>query len=120
MATYAAGRVTFLNVVAQSLTGWTQDQSIGLPLEQIFVVSNEETGAPIENLFKQVLQEGQIVGLANSTRLTFKDRQHTSIEDSAAPIRDAKGNIIGIVLAFRDITKRREAERDEKKAGEER
>jgi len=116
ITTDAAGRVTFLNAVAESLTGWTLGQASGLPLEQIFVISNEETGAAIENPFNQVLQESQIVSLANPTRLTSKGLQHIPIEDSAAPIRDAKGNIIGVVLVFRDISKRREAERAEKKA----
>ena len=119
IATDAAGRVTFLNAVAQSLTGWTQEQADGLPLEQIFVISNEETGSAVENPVSQALREGRIVGLATHTRLTAKDGRQIPVDDSAAPIRDARGSVIGVVLVFRDVTQGREAERVEKTAAAE-
>ena len=111
IATDAKGRVTFLNAVAEALTGWTQEQAAGLPLEQMFVINNEETGAPVESPVSKALREGRIVGLANHTRLTAKDGRQIPIDDSAAPIRDAQGNIAGVVLVFRDISQRRETER---------
>jgi PAS domain S-box-containing protein len=118
IATDASGRVTFMNAVAESLTGWTQHSAAGLLLDQVFVISNEETGAAVENPVTKALREGQVVGLANHTVLTTRDGGETPIDDSAAPIRDAKGNIIGVVLVFRDVAARREVERREKAAAE--
>jgi PAS domain S-box-containing protein len=109
IATDNAGRVTLLNPVAASLTGWTQDGAIGRPLDEIFVITNEVTGAKVENPVNKVLQEGRIVGLANHTQLTAKDGRVIPIDDSAAPINDA-GGITGVVLIFRDITERKKAE----------
>ncbi len=110
IATDAVGLVTFLNTVAQSLTGWTQEQAAGQPLEQVFVITNIETGAPAENPATKALREGRVVGLANHTRLTAKDGRYIPIDDSAAPIRDAQGKVIGVVLVFRDISERTEIE----------
>ncbi len=118
IATDTAGRVTFMNGVAEGLTGWTQDQAAGRPLDEIFVISSEETGAPVENPVKKALREGRVVGLANHTELTAKDGRTTPIDDSAAPIRDAEGKAIGVALVFRDVAKRREMERREKSAAE--
>jgi len=118
IATDAGGNVTFLNGLSESLTGWKQEHAIGLPLEQIFIISNEATGATAENPVTKALREGRVVGLANHTRLTAKDGRQIPIDDSAAPIRDAEGKIIGVVLVFRDISARREAERQEKQAAD--
>jgi PAS domain S-box-containing protein len=116
IATDADGKVTILNTVAQSLTGWSQEEASGLPLEQVFIISNEETNAPVENPVRKALREGRIVGLANHTHLRAKDGRYIPIDDTAAPISDAQGKVIGVVLVFRDITQRREAERAEHKA----
>jgi PAS domain S-box-containing protein len=116
IATDADGKVTLLNGVSQSLTGWTQEQAVGLPLEQIFRIGNEETGAIVENPVSKVLREGRVVGLANHTVLTSRDGRQIPIDDSAAPIRDRAGQIVGVVLVFRDITERREAEGRDKEA----
>jgi len=118
ITTDTAGTVVFLNPVAQSLTGWTQEQAAGKPLEEIFNISDEETGSPAGNAVARVLREGSIGSLADRTRLTARDGRHIPIEDSAAPIRDAQGRITGVVLVFRDNTQRREAERVKKKAAE--
>ena len=111
ITTDASGRVTLLNAVAQSLTGWAQEEAAGKPLEQIFTIQNEETGATVENPVNQVIKEGRIVGLANHTRLTTKQGRQIPIDDSAAPIMDAGGSIAGVVLVFRDVTDRKEAEK---------
>ena len=116
ITTDAGGKIVFLNPVAQSLTGWTQALAAGKPLEEIFSITDEETGLPVENPVGKVLREGGIAGLANHTTLTAKDGRRISIDDSAAPIRSAKGSITGVVMVFRDITQRREAELSEKKA----
>jgi PAS domain S-box-containing protein len=110
MTTDTQGRITSLNTVAQSLTGWTQETAVGRPLGNIFRIVNEETRASVENPVTRVLREGIIVGLANHTVLIAKDGTERPIDDSAAPIRDQAGKIIGVVMAFRDVTERRRAE----------
>jgi len=117
IATDAHGNVTLLNGVSESLTGWTIDHAAGLPLDRIFPISNEETGAVVENPVSKVLREGRVAGLANHTLLTSRDGRQIPIDDSAAPIRDGTGKIIGVVLVFRDITERRKVEvRDKESA----
>jgi PAS domain S-box-containing protein len=112
IATDTDGRAIFLNPVAQALTGWTQEEAQGRPLEDVFVIANEETGQPVENPVVRVLREGRIVGLANHTILTARDGTARPIDDSAAPIKGADGVILGVVLIFRDVTERRGAERE--------
>jgi PAS domain S-box-containing protein len=106
------GRVTFINRVAEQLTGMRQEEAIGRPLAKVFNIINEKTGLPADNPMNKVLDSGLIIGLANHTALIARDGTRRSIADSGAPIRDAKGNIIGVVLVFRDVTelKRREKE----------
>lgn len=104
-------RVTMLNPVAARLTGWEHEHALGVPLESVFQTINEDTRSQVENPVQQALQTGMIVGLANHTILVAKDGIERNIDDSAAPIKDAAGNITGAVLIFRDITERREAER---------
>ncbi len=111
ITTDAAGRVTFLNTVGESLTGWPRDEAVGRRLEEIFVISNEETRTSVENPVTRALREGRIVGLANHTVLRGKNGNDIPIEDSAAPIRDENQGVLGAVLVFRDITERRKAER---------
>src|SRR5581483_3540575 len=94
IATGQEGRITFLNGVAQSLTGWTQEEAAGKPLEQVFVIRDAQTGLEVENPVARVLREGRIVGLANHTRLLSKDGRRIPIDDSAAPIYDG-GKIAG-------------------------
>lgn len=110
IATDPAGNVSFLNEVAQSLTGWKQEEAFGTPLDRIFLIANEETGAAVENPITRALRENRTVGLANHTALTSKDGRTTAIDDTAAPIRNSQGEVIGGVLVFRDVTERRKVE----------
>jgi PAS domain S-box-containing protein len=110
IASDVQGNVVFLNAVAQALTGWTQVDAQGRPLDEIFVVINETSRAKLENAVEKVFQTGKIVGLANHTILIARDGREIPIDDSAAPIRDEQGEMVGIVLVFRDITERRRAE----------
>jgi PAS domain S-box-containing protein len=110
LATDTDGKVTFINPVAETLTGWAHRDAIGQPIERILKVVNEETHAPIENLVRRVLRDGKAEGLANHTILIAKDGTERPIEDSAAPIHDYRGRIIGMVMVFRDVTQRREEE----------
>jgi PAS domain S-box-containing protein len=110
IATDAAGRVAFLNPVAEGLTGWPQGEAAGRPLEAVFRIVNEYTRAPAENPVARVLREGVVVGLANHTVLLGRAGRETPIADSAAPIRGARGQAVGVVLVFRDVTEQKEAE----------
>ncbi|MES3034690.1 MAG: PAS domain-containing protein [Gemmatimonadota bacterium] len=111
IATDERGHVTYLNAVAETLTGWTNADAAGVPLTQVFDIVNQDTRLPVENPALRALREGVIVGLANHTILIARDGQERPIDDSAAPIRGAKGAIIGSVLVFRDISERYAAER---------
>jgi PAS domain S-box-containing protein len=105
-----AGRVTFMNRIAEALTGWTQAQAQGRPIQDVLNLVNEETRLPANNPAARALREGIIVGLANHTLLISRDGVERPIDDSAAPIRNAQGRTVGVVLVFRDITGRRESE----------
>jgi PAS domain S-box-containing protein len=104
------GGVTFLNPVAQSLTGWTLEEAAGQPLNRVFRIINEESRQPVESPTVRALREGVIVGLANHSLLIAKDGTERPIDDSAAPIRNDKGAVAGVVLVFRDISERRRHE----------
>jgi diguanylate cyclase (GGDEF)-like protein/PAS domain S-box-containing protein len=110
IATDSEGRVTFMNAVAETLTGWPQEDAIGTPLAACFVIVNELTGRPAESPVKKVLRTGAVAGLANHTSLVARDGTARPIDDSAAPIRGVGGDVIGVVLVFRDATERRRAE----------
>jgi PAS domain S-box-containing protein len=112
ISTDSQGRVTFLNPVAEELIGWKTDEAVGRSLSDVFHIVNQATGRPVENPALRALEDGKIVGLANHTVLIAKDGTERPIEDSAAPIRDAEGNILGSVLVFRDVSdKKRDEER---------
>jgi PAS domain S-box-containing protein len=104
------GRVRYVNAVAESLTGWTQADAAGEPLDSVFRIVNEETRQPVENPAGRALREGTVVGLANHTVLIHKDGSEHPIDDSAAPIRDELGRVSGCVLIFRDATAQRRLE----------
>ena len=112
LATDAEGRVTFLNAVAERLTGWTLAEATGRPVEEIFRIVEERSRTPVESPVRRVIREGGIVGLANHTLLIARDGSETPIADSGAPIRDSRGRVDGVVLVFRDIATQRRAERE--------
>ena len=108
-ATDARGRVTFLNGVAEQLTGWSMAEAVGSPLLEVFHIVNEHTRAAVENPALRALRDGVVVGLSNHTVLISRDGRERPIDHSAAPMRDAEGKMIGTVLVFRDITERKQA-----------
>jgi PAS domain S-box-containing protein len=110
IATDIHGSVTFLNTVAQQLTGWSEKEAMGVPLAKVFRIVNEQTRAEVDNPASLVLLHGHAVGLANHTILISKSGAEYPVDDSAAPIRSASGALLGVVLVFRDITERRSAE----------
>jgi PAS domain S-box-containing protein len=110
LSTDAEGRVTYLNAVAERLVGWTAEEAAGRTISDVFRIVNEATREPVENPALRALAEGEVVGLANHTVLIARDGSERPIDDSAAPIRDAGGRVIGSVLVFRDIGERKRVE----------
>lgn len=110
------GVVTFLNPAAEQLTGCTVSGAKGRPITEIFPIFNEHTHEPVENPVEKVMVQGKVVGLANHTVLRHRNGTLTPIEDSAAPIRDDRERLIGVVLVFRDATEDREAQEIIRKA----
>lgn len=100
------GCVSLLNREGEYLTGWSQAEAAGQPLHEVFRIVHEFTRLPIENPVKRVLRTGRTVELANHTVLIARDGRERIIADSAAPIRDAAGGIVGTVLVFRDSTQK--------------
>lgn len=112
IATDGSGRVTFMNPVAERLTGFRLAEAKAKPLTSTFQILNEKSRASVEDPVERVLREGRPVALANHTILVGRDGSEISIDDSAAPIHDASGGLIGVVLVFRDVTSQRRAERE--------
>jgi PAS domain S-box-containing protein len=110
IATDTRGQVSFMNPAAETLTGWPLREVVGAPIESVFVIVNEATRQPVESPAARVLRDGAITGLANHTLLQRRDGSHVPIDDSGAPIFDQDGRLIGAVLVFRDISRRRAAE----------
>ncbi len=98
------GNIKQMNHTSEELTGWSETEAIGQPVEKIFRIMNEETKSIVENPVHKVLNEGVITGLANHTLLVSKDGREIPITDSGAPIRDEHGKIEGVVLVFHDKT----------------
>lgn len=110
IATDKIGRVTFMNSVAETLTGWQFSDAQSVPLKTVFNICNETTRATVENPVDRVLEEGIVVGLANHTILIGRDGAERPIDDCGAPIRDADGQLTGAVLVFRDVSQVRHVE----------
>lgn len=105
ISTDRQGRITFLNPEAENLTGWTHQEALGRPLPTVFNIVNEQTREPAEDPVQKVLTSGLVVGLANHTVLISRDGREFPVHDSAAPIKDGNGTLLGVVLIFRDDTK---------------
>jgi PAS domain S-box-containing protein len=111
IATDAAGNLTLINSVAEKLTGWTQKEAAGRPVDEIFHIINQETRAPSTIPVMETLAKGTVHGLSNHTILIARDGSECSIADTCAPIRDRGGVVVGAVLVFRDVTEEYAAER---------
>jgi PAS domain S-box-containing protein len=120
ISTDESGRIQLMNPIAEALTGYSLADAVGRPITEVLQLVNETTRKPAENPAERVIREGVIQGLANHTVLIARDATEIPIDDSAAPIKDASGQVIGVILVFRDITGRRrdEAERERLLAAE--
>jgi len=110
IATDASGVISFLNPIAEELTGWKHEEAKGLPIVKAFPIFNEYTHDPVENPVSKVLEVGNVIGLANHPVLRHRNGLFIPIEDSAAPIRDDRGKTVGVVLVFRDASKERKSQ----------
>ena len=110
IATDVGGRVTLMNPVAASITGWRPEEAVGLPIHEVFRIVSEETRQSAENPVSRVLAEGQLQDLGNHTILVSRDGRERPIDNSGAPIRSSDGRIRGAVLVFRDVSERRTQE----------
>ncbi len=110
IATDREGLVTFINPVAEAMTGWTQEEATGKPLGDMFQIINEDTGNDVESPVVKVLRDGEVVGPANDMLLVAGNGKEISINYKGSPIRDEHGNIIGVVLIFRDVREKRQTE----------
>ena len=105
------GSIRMLNPAAEALTGWTHKETIGTPFSEVFRIVHEETRVTVESPVEKVLRTKSVVALANHTSLIRKDQSEIPIDDSGAPILDAKGELSGVVLVFRSVLERRRAMR---------
>jgi PAS domain S-box-containing protein len=112
------GNITFMNDVAEKLTGWDFAEGQLQPVGNVFRIVNEHTREPVENPVEKVMKTGVIVGLANHTLLIRKDGSEVPIDDSGAPIKEPDGTIRGAVLVFRDFSEHKEAQRHLQEAKE--
>jgi PAS domain S-box-containing protein len=121
IATDDSGNVTFLNGVAENLTGWSPAQAEGQPLQTVWAIVDEETRQTMESPVVKALGEGVVVDTANPNRtvLVSRDGSERPIDDSAAPIRNAHGKIIGAVLVFRDVSERRRTDEETRRLNQE-
>lgn len=112
IATDRNGTVTYLNPGAEQMTGWENSDAAGRPLQTVFRIVNEESRQAVENPVVRVLAEVRASGLADHTILVARDGLERPIEDTAAPILDDNGRLVGAVLVFRDVSGQRQAQRE--------
>lgn len=108
--TDTAGKIKYMNQVAEDLCGWPNSEAVAQPLNDVFQIINEKTRLPVESPVDKVIRERRVVALTNHTILVAKSKKEIPIDDSAAPIIDGEGELIGVVLVFRDVTEKRQAE----------
>jgi len=101
------GCIVSMNKVAEELTGWTQNEALGQPFDEIIKIIDEKTHKRTNNLIEKVLKTGISIKLAKHRSLITKEGLERPISDTASPFRDSKGNIKGIVFVFRDVFKER-------------
>ncbi|WP_437509010.1 ATP-binding protein [Sorangium sp. So ce1099] len=111
ISTDGSGRIDFMNAVAEKLTGWSLDEAKDRRLSEVFRVISEQTRDDLDNPVTEVLRHGGIIGLDDTTLLLRRDGSELAIDSSGAPIRSDEGELVGLVLVFRDVTEKRLAEK---------
>jgi PAS domain S-box-containing protein len=119
IATDARGRVVFMNQAAQALVGWSEREALARPLDDVFQVVHEITRSRVESPVARVLREGAVVGLPSHSALLARGGGELPIDDSGAPIRDADGELMGVVLVFRDASERKRQAREQERLHQE-
>ena len=104
LSTDMSGNVTYLNVVAEQMTGWPRKEAVGHPLRDVFEIINGATHKPSPNPMELAIQENRAVGLSANCILVRRDGHECAIEDSAAPIHDRDGQVTGAVIVFHDVS----------------
>lgn len=112
IATDKDGKLKFMNTIASEITGWNHDAAIGQPLKNVFKIVLEEGEIPIDDPVAKVLEKDTIIDITEPVLLLTKDGKKIPIDDSSAPIKDENGKIIGVALVFRDVTDRRKAAKE--------
>jgi PAS domain S-box-containing protein len=112
IATDDEGRISFLNPAAGALTGWTEREALGAPIQNVLRIVDETTGQPAEDLIARALGEGGTVHLTDHILLLARDGRRIPVEDSAAPIKDSDGKVSGVVLVFQDATEKRQRQEE--------
>ena len=112
LTTDAGGKITLLNPVAARLTGWAAEEALGRQARDVLRTIDEQTRESAEDMVARVLREGRVIAMANHTVLVARDGREIPIEDSAAPIRDSAGHVLGVVLVFHDVTEKRRAHQE--------
>jgi PAS domain S-box-containing protein len=112
ISTDAEGHVELLNEAAEALTGWSQEEAQGEPLEEVFRIVDATTRQPCSSPLQRVLEEGHLVAPGEHVLLLSRDGSERLLADSSAPIRDQEGKIVGAVLVFLDVTVQRKTEQE--------
>jgi diguanylate cyclase (GGDEF)-like protein/PAS domain S-box-containing protein len=111
ITTDADGNVDYLNPAAEDLSGWERRQAQGRPIGEILRLVDDQTGEPVENPVLRALREGRVVGLSDNVALQTENGAQIAIQDSAAPIQDSRGEILGAVMVFHDVRHARQLHR---------
>jgi diguanylate cyclase (GGDEF)-like protein/PAS domain S-box-containing protein len=102
--TNASGAISFLNLVAEKMTGWTSDEAVGRPLAEVFTIIDGATRAPAHDLMRRAAQPDELYIPAANCVLLRRDETEYDIENSVAPLRDRMGRVVGSVIVFHDVS----------------
>jgi PAS domain S-box-containing protein len=111
IATDEAGKVIFMNPIAERLTGWKRDEALGKEVALVYQAIDEDSGEAVQRFLLEIAQGEDVIAVKVDMELVARDGTHTSIHDSAAPIKNAIGQTTGVVVLFHDTTQQRDVRR---------